>query len=405
MNKKAQRKKNTLLKYFSPPASDTGKKESKVKANFKRKALQDLSLPAKKNSVSRSAMAPQMEVPIAVKSDEKFDVGALVNVQSRTWAGINKPGGVARIVASDEAQKFFHVKYVFGGSEKGVALDYISLYEDLTDENNRAKRLKRTKLIDSDKQEDVSFAAPVPEKKKVNTSTKVRVTKPESTSATSGAKKRKVARRVVSNGAKPFKVISKNKGRSSKTKAGISSMPSTTRNRTVITERKRASTTCNLSSRKRTEGEKVFARFTDGRWYWGTIVSKTKTGSHIKFDDGDVRSSVPAFDILTKEEVEGRCRVYAKFTDGHWYWGTLLGKNKTGTLCNICFDDGDISDTVTVRHVLTKSEVEARAATLSRTKNVGDRVFAEYTPGAWFWGVVASIQGRMGPIHVSNLPS
>ena len=44
--------------------------------------------------------------------------GQLVQVQARTWPGINKPGGVGRVVRRGEQD--VDVQYVLGGGEKGV---------------------------------------------------------------------------------------------------------------------------------------------------------------------------------------------------------------------------------------------------------------------------------------------
>eukprot|EP00814_Leptocylindrus_danicus_P006855 CAMPEP_0116010130 /NCGR_PEP_ID=MMETSP0321-20121206/3826_1 /TAXON_ID=163516 /ORGANISM="Leptocylindrus danicus var. danicus, Strain B650" /LENGTH=842 /DNA_ID=CAMNT_0003479187 /DNA_START=42 /DNA_END=2570 /DNA_ORIENTATION=+ len=411
--KAQKKKKNTLLKYFSPTASDK-KESSKGKAKFKRKALQDLAHRSNNhNSVITATTSSQKKTPATVNigGKKKLAVGTLVNVQKRTWIGINKPGGVARIVAiDDEAKQLFHVKYIFGGSEKGVAVNYISLYEDLKDDTcRRAKRVKReTKLsgdglenkLDGSSSRSTATTASVREQKNANVSTsrRERVTHSALIPVMNTSKK-EVAVMVVPK-------LVKSKVSSKKKAVGASA----TRKRIDMTEthqQHHASNSSskehnNASSRRKIERqEKVFARFTDTKWYWGTIVRSTKTGSDIQFDDGDVRKNVPTNDILTKDQMEGERRVYAKFTDGHWYWGTLLSKNKAGTLCNICFDDGDVRDGVPLlSDVLTKIEVQTRAASLSQTKNVGDRIYAEYSPGAWFWGVVASIQGRTGLIHV-----
>ena len=59
---------------------------------------------------------------------DKFDhpqykVGILVTVESRTWPGINKPGGVGKITKfwrDDDGVERVNVKYVLGGSEKNI---------------------------------------------------------------------------------------------------------------------------------------------------------------------------------------------------------------------------------------------------------------------------------------------
>ena len=65
--------------------------------------------------------------------------GSIVQVQSRTWPGSNKPGGVARITAIhppiDNASTTYDVAYVLGGKEKGVEEQYVTLQsaEDTSD--------------------------------------------------------------------------------------------------------------------------------------------------------------------------------------------------------------------------------------------------------------------------------
>jgi len=55
-------------------------------------------------------------------------VGTIVQVQSRTWPGVNKPGGVARItkIHSLSSNVSYDVTYVLGGKEKNVDACFIS---------------------------------------------------------------------------------------------------------------------------------------------------------------------------------------------------------------------------------------------------------------------------------------
>lgn len=54
-----------------------------------------------------------------------FSVREFVNVQSRTWPGINKPGGVGRITRINVDTDTVNIKYVLGGSEKNVPVKYV----------------------------------------------------------------------------------------------------------------------------------------------------------------------------------------------------------------------------------------------------------------------------------------
>jgi hypothetical protein len=49
-----------------------------------------------------------------------WSVGSIVTVQSRTWPGVNKPGGVARITKRNTADGTLNVAYVLGGKESNV---------------------------------------------------------------------------------------------------------------------------------------------------------------------------------------------------------------------------------------------------------------------------------------------
>lgn len=60
-------------------------------------------------------------------------VGSIVNVQSRTWPGVNKPGGVARVKkVHDDADKGiqYDVAYILGGRERLVDCVFVSAHED-----------------------------------------------------------------------------------------------------------------------------------------------------------------------------------------------------------------------------------------------------------------------------------
>ncbi|KAI2510940.1 hypothetical protein MHU86_3412 [Fragilaria crotonensis] len=60
---------------------------------------------------------------------DAFTEGQLVRVEARTWPGINKHGGVGRIIRRIENE--VDVQYVLGGGEKGVPLEYVSTIEEV----------------------------------------------------------------------------------------------------------------------------------------------------------------------------------------------------------------------------------------------------------------------------------
>ena len=61
-------------------------------------------------------------------SYSRFNVGETVNVIARTWTGINKPGGVARVkrVNVEDGSITYDVSYVLGGTERGIGDDFLS---------------------------------------------------------------------------------------------------------------------------------------------------------------------------------------------------------------------------------------------------------------------------------------
>ncbi|OQR87874.1 hypothetical protein ACHHYP_07914 [Achlya hypogyna] len=59
---------------------------------------------------------------------DEYKVGDLVEVETRTWPGINKIGGAARVtrVYSEGGDTYVDVRYFLGGSEKRVDIDYVA---------------------------------------------------------------------------------------------------------------------------------------------------------------------------------------------------------------------------------------------------------------------------------------
>ena len=69
-------------------------------------------------------------------------VGDTVIVDSRTWPGVNKPGGAGR-VTSFNIDSTFNIKYMLGGSERKVDADYVHL-RNLTAAPVERSRSRRT---------------------------------------------------------------------------------------------------------------------------------------------------------------------------------------------------------------------------------------------------------------------
>jgi len=81
---------------------------------------------------------------------EEISKGSIVVVESRTWPGSNKPGGVARVTAvhyetAAGSPKKYDVSYVLGGKEKGVEEEYVRL-QSSSDDDDDTKKKKRSSL-------------------------------------------------------------------------------------------------------------------------------------------------------------------------------------------------------------------------------------------------------------------
>lgn len=89
-----------------------------------------------------------------------FSIGTLVNVESRTWPGINKPGGVGRVTACNMQDSTLDVKYVLGGEEKGIEVEFVRehRFEGEDDDGNkrggRASSRRRRSRDDSQKEQN-----------------------------------------------------------------------------------------------------------------------------------------------------------------------------------------------------------------------------------------------------------
>ncbi|RLN48426.1 hypothetical protein BBJ28_00000082 [Nothophytophthora sp. Chile5] len=87
---------------------------------------------------------PDAAQPDAAASSQ-LEVGTLVEVDSRTWPGINKPGGSGRIVRVHKEKGedgvaetlFFDVRYVLGGIEKHIESEFVQSSRILEQQSNR----------------------------------------------------------------------------------------------------------------------------------------------------------------------------------------------------------------------------------------------------------------------------
>ncbi len=76
------------------------------------------------------AQPEPMEVEETVeKVKSPFNIGQVVDVASRTFPGMNKPGGTGRVTKINE-DGTLNIKYVLGGSEKKVELKWVAAPEE-----------------------------------------------------------------------------------------------------------------------------------------------------------------------------------------------------------------------------------------------------------------------------------
>ena len=113
-----------------------------VKSNTDGAARPSKTSVAKKrtNTQAVAPLKPQKTLPNTkpnvAEGTFPYHVKEMVFVEPRTWPGMNKPGGIGRIIRVRLDAQTVDVKYVLGGSEKNVQLKYISK----KDKDSRRKR-------------------------------------------------------------------------------------------------------------------------------------------------------------------------------------------------------------------------------------------------------------------------
>jgi hypothetical protein len=76
----------------------------------------------------RASFEPE---PGTIQHARCFAQGDLVFVTEHAWSGVNNPKGVAKVVATyldEDADRVYDIKYIVGGTRKGVLSDYLSLH-------------------------------------------------------------------------------------------------------------------------------------------------------------------------------------------------------------------------------------------------------------------------------------
>ena len=128
-----------------------------------------------------------------------FTVGEQVNVEARTWPGINKPGGVGKVVKIHTEGPGIvvavDVRYILGGTEKEVELQYVQKHEEL----NRGGRSRSRREVMNLGPEESN------EKPRRSAATKSKKPSPEadsSTNAGSAKKKKAPAKKAASSSSK-----------------------------------------------------------------------------------------------------------------------------------------------------------------------------------------------------------
>jgi hypothetical protein len=83
-----------------------------------------------RDTASSGEESPSVAESESIVPGEAKDIvlGNVVMVQERTWPGINRPGGIGRVVKVNPDGSI-NVKYLLGGSDKNLALAYVSLHK------------------------------------------------------------------------------------------------------------------------------------------------------------------------------------------------------------------------------------------------------------------------------------
>jgi hypothetical protein len=132
-------------------------------------------------------------------------------------------------------------------------------------------------------------------------------------------------------------------------------------------------------------GDKVWAQWRPNEWYPGKVDKKAPVGVHIAFDDGDQADCAPSVVATNvapgKNTVKIGTRVLGLWTDNRMYPGWVSGT--TDGMFDIQFDDGDTRALAVDDLRLLPVQTGA-----GRTAKVGDKVWAQWRPNAWFPGKV-----------------
>jgi hypothetical protein len=91
-----------------------------------------------------------------------------VEVESRTWPGINKPGGHGRVVKVND-DGTVNVKYVLGGSEKGIDVKYVAAGVHVAAPRERTTKPMERKVSKSPRRTSKTAQTPTPTAKQTPT--------------------------------------------------------------------------------------------------------------------------------------------------------------------------------------------------------------------------------------------
>eukprot|EP00946_MAST-07B_sp_MAST-7B-sp1_P004768 g4768.t1 len=81
-----------------------------------------------------------MSSSMKIEADMKYAIGDVVTVLGRTWPGINRPGGTGRITKVNLTDQTVDVKFLLGGYEKDVLLEYVSFANNIEESSKRTRK-------------------------------------------------------------------------------------------------------------------------------------------------------------------------------------------------------------------------------------------------------------------------
>ncbi len=140
-------------------------------------------------------------------------------------------------------------------------------------------------------------------------------------------------------------------------------------------------------------GSPVAAKWSDGKWYFGTVTEIENGRYAIDYADGDKGTVGPGeiLPISAPEQIVPGAHVLALWKGASMYPGVVL--SVTNGHARIRWDDGDLPLDVAFDRIAVIGSVSAapEAATSTAPLTVGTRVAAKWKDGNWWYGAIGQV--------------